>query len=88
MKAKLNLCKIKLIFFLVFLINYVTSFHFDFSKEAEKCIIEEFFNDTVSLINSNFITFYLLISLFYISKLGCNNKMEDIWYKRSFGTLS
>ena len=50
MKANL-----KLIFYLVFLINYVTCFHFDFVKEGEKCIIEEFFNDTVSLINFDFL---------------------------------
>jgi len=36
------------IFFIIFLINLTTSFHFDFVKLGEKCIIEEFFDDTVN----------------------------------------
>ena len=50
MKVKNFLNKIKLIFYFIFFLNCVTSFHFDFSKDGDKCIIEEFFSDTVSQI--------------------------------------
>jgi hypothetical protein len=48
MKVQKTFRKIKLlVLFFNFFINFVTSFHFDFSKNGEKCIIEEFFFDTV-----------------------------------------
>jgi hypothetical protein len=37
----------KFVFFMIFLSNLINGFHFDFNKKGEKCIIEEFFVDTV-----------------------------------------
>lgn len=38
---------LKIILQIIFLINYISSIHFDLSKEEERCIIEELFSNTV-----------------------------------------
>merc|ERR1712032_1756159 len=52
MKTERNFYKIKpfLSFLIMLLVNNVTNLHFDFSKDEQKCIIEEFFLDTIAII--------------------------------------